>query len=158
MLDKFEDMVGKTLVKIEGLNQYNDVVTFWFDDQTKMTMQHKQECCENVCLEDYECSDEIEGLVLSAEERTEDAPDYQGESGMYTFYSIRTESGYLDLRWCGYSNGYYSVGVDCEWEDLGICTHPPKPTKSITWNCIDNIYVPSMTVYIMETMERNHPN
>ena len=31
---------------------------------------------------------------------------------MWTFYTIRTNKVTITLRWCGESNGYYSVDVD----------------------------------------------
>lgn len=116
-LDKcsFSDLEGRTIVDVLGLENGSDRVYFKCSDGFIMLLAHIQDCCEEVELEEYWISslDDIVGhKVISAEERTEDGDDDNGSS-TWTFYDIQTDKGYLQLRWLGRSNGYYSEAVDC---------------------------------------------
>lgn len=119
------DLVGKTLSNIE--NKGNELI-FVVDDGTRYKMYHERDCCESVTLEDIsgDLDDLIGTPILLAEKvsneqfETEYAQTEQGkedaEWGSYTwtFYKLATNKGYVDLRWYGVSNGYYSEEVDFE--------------------------------------------
>ena len=114
---KFEELKGKTIVKIEGMEKDSGCVEFFCSDGTKYVMDHEQDCCESVYLEDV-CGDKEDLLnspILLAEEvQNADGPalnEYE-ESWTWTFYKIATIKGTVTLRWYGASNGYYSEEVD----------------------------------------------
>jgi hypothetical protein len=81
-------------------------------------MYHSQDCCESVYIESIvgELSDLVGSEILMAEEvsneeyEKEHEPEYS-ESYTWTFYKFATIKGYVDIRWFGSSNGYYSEGV-----------------------------------------------
>ena len=119
----FSDLLGKTLTSISGLQDGNDMVTFITSEGKKYEMQHYQDCCEGVSIEDV--SGDVEDLlntpILLAEEV--ENPEYEEEwlksrkytdSYTWTFYKLATIKGYVDIRWLGESNGYYSESVDFE--------------------------------------------
>lgn len=116
----FEDILGKTIVSYspqEILGE--DFLTFEFSDGTVMHMQHYQDCCESVRVEDVcgDMSDLLHVPLLLAEEETSYDPwegddDRWYESFTWTFYKLATCRGYVTIRWLGTSNGYYSESVD----------------------------------------------
>ena len=117
-----EDMQGKHIVSIEGMEKGSDEVTFTCHDGEKFRMYHRQDCCENVRIEDV-CGDPNDlihaTLFVSYEESNADPHDageveYMDESHTWTFYVFGTEKGRVTLRWLGESNGYYSESVDFE--------------------------------------------
>ena len=108
---KIEDMVGKVFTSIR-----NETYELVFENATeRFVFFHAQDCCESVSIEDV-CGD-LEDLVgepllLAEEVSGATEPDVEhSESYTYTFYKFATRKGYVDVRWLGESNGYYSEGV-----------------------------------------------
>jgi len=124
----FKDIVGKTIVKIKGLEAGTyDKVVFTFDDGTEGIMQHYYNCCESVYLEDV-CGD-VDALIgspiLVAEESSSDenppgvTPPKHQDCYEWTFYKIDTAKGGVTLRWYGESSWYYSMSVDFALQPIG---------------------------------------
>lgn len=110
----FEDMLGKVIVDIKGAEKYSDFILFTLDDGTRYLMYHEQECCEDVCVEDI-CGNinKLLGVpILKAECTTNTVEVELYSSCTWTFYHLATVKGYVDIRWRGTSNGYYSEEVD----------------------------------------------
>lgn len=127
------ELIGKTLVSVvkgetrttsNGRSYYaSDLIFFTTDLGVKYKMHHQQNCCESVSLEEIhgDLEDLVGSPITQAEESTSrerpaDAPipEYPSESETWTFYKLATNKGYVTLRWCGSSNGYYSESVDFE--------------------------------------------
>jgi hypothetical protein len=112
---KIEDMVGKVFTRVSGGVGGGKLV--FENDTERFVFFHYQDCCE--CVDINDIVGDLEDLVgeplLIAEEVEGSVPadfeDEYTESYTFTFYKFATRRGYVDVRWLGESNGYYSEGV-----------------------------------------------
>src|SRR5471032_2797784 len=103
-------LLGKTLTRANG-EVGGDLLVFETDDGETYQMYHDQNCCENVYIESIvgDLQDLVGSSLLVAEEICNDSEDKEyGQSQTWTFYKFATVKGYVDIRWIGESNGYYS--------------------------------------------------
>lgn len=111
------DMLGKTIVNVTLPTESDcqDMILFECSDGSAYLMYHEQDCCESVEIEDVVGDfDILIGKPLTvADVTTEDGEkDEWGDTSTWTFYHFATIKGYVDIRWYGESNGYYSEEVD----------------------------------------------
>lgn len=103
---------GKTL---SSINESGDEIVFETTDGERYRMYHEQDCCESVSIESIvgDLEDLVGSELLMAEEVEGTSPvDFEAyESHTWTFYKFATLKGYVDIRWLGSSNGYYSESV-----------------------------------------------
>ena len=116
---EISDMVGKTFKTVKATE---DELIFTGSCGT-FTFYHNQDCCETVYIESIvgDLEDLIGEVILSAEVSEGETPkgwtpDEYTDSYTWTFYKFATRKGYVDVRWFGESNGYYSESVDLKWE------------------------------------------
>lgn len=117
LIDK---MVGLVFTKV----YCNDDRELIFEcDQGVFKFYHQEDCCESVYIESIvgDLIDLVGEPLLVASKTTsgEDPPwynrKYAPESLTWSFYKFATRKGYVDVRWKGESNGYYSESVDVEF-------------------------------------------
>ena len=108
-------MLGKTFVQVTG-SVDSDEMLFETAQGERFLFAHMQDCCETVRINDITgvLEDLVgEPLLIAEEVSGATEPDEEHyESYTYTFYKFATRKGYVDVRWLGESNGYYSESVD----------------------------------------------
>jgi len=119
----FESLLGKVLKEVDVVD--NDMIKFVTVDGEVYNMYHCQDCCECVSIESIvgDVQDLIGVPLLVAEESSSgenpegaEVSEYQ-DSFTWTFYKLATIKGYVDIRWYGESNGYYSESVSLHKEE-----------------------------------------
>lgn len=121
---QFADLLGKTFISAErGNYEHGDALIFKTADGRTFVQYHTQDCCESVWLEDVngDLSDLVGTPILRADESSDckEGVGYE-DGGTWSFYKLATIKGYVDIRWFGTSNGYYSETVNLyEVFDLG---------------------------------------
>lgn len=121
------ELFGTTLTQIQVTQ---DQITFTLSSGARLYMFHERDCCEAVWIEDIngDITDLLHTPILLAEERTErkvtsytvGQEPYSYESPIFqqwTFYTFRTIKGSVDIRWCGETEGPYSLAVEYKLEE-----------------------------------------
>lgn len=129
-------MKGLTFVKVEGFVG-SDEMLFETAEGARFVFGHWQNCCERVDINDI--TGDLEDLVgeplLIAEEVSGETPvdfdEDNHESVSWTFYKFATRKGYVDVRWLGESNGYYSESVDLFVEGVTVA-EKPQPSRRLS--------------------------
>ncbi len=117
----FDELLGRTLYKV---TEDGDELRLYLSETNYVRFYHHQDCCEHVYIEDIcgDLQDLVGSPLLIAEEvsdevyEAEHQPEY-AESYTWTFYKFATRKGYVDVRWFGSSNGYYSESVSVDFVD-----------------------------------------
>jgi hypothetical protein len=114
------DLIGRTFTSIVGAVDANEVTLVC--DEGAFVFYHENECCEHVRVQDItgDLNDLVGNPILLSEKATsgEDqgyVPGKYNDSHTWTFYKLATIKGYVDIRWLGESNGYYSENVSLEF-------------------------------------------
>lgn len=126
-------LLNKIIFKIE---KTHNRIEFYCSDGHIYSMYHDQDCCESVSIDDIngDLDDLIGTPILLADESSKSNVNLDGtpieyDSCTWTFYRLGTIKGYVDIRWYGSSNGYYSEAVSLdksekcyldEWRDYRI--------------------------------------
>ena len=108
-----EDLKGKVL-KSCNVNDSDTEIIFLTEGGEKYKMLHYQDCCESVYIESIvgDLEDLVGNPITFVAESTNWSECNEDESKTWTFYKFATIKGYVDIRWVGESNGYYSERVD----------------------------------------------
>jgi hypothetical protein len=108
----FNILKGLTIKKI---HQPADAIYFETENGRKFCMFHVQDCCESVEIESItgDVNDLLDTPILVAEVSSnhENPKESHDNSWTWTFYKLATVKGWVDIRWYGESNGYYSEEV-----------------------------------------------
>ena len=109
------EMLGKIFTKVEQVG--DDELHFYCEDGKHYKFYHDQDCCESVTIDDINgnLEDLIGSPITLAEEssNSDEKPRIDWEDSFtWTFYRFATVKGYVDVKWYGSSNGYYSESVD----------------------------------------------
>ena len=118
-----DDMKGQVFTKVYVTDSKHEMI--FENDEFIFTFYHEDDCCESVYVDDITGDlDDLVGKPLDIVEvaRHEDTMP-QGmdlkkpeDSFTWTFYKFATIKGWVDVRWLGESNGYYSEEVDFKGE------------------------------------------
>lgn len=118
---EFKRLLGETFDSVERIDDDESII--FKAGRRVYTMKHDRDCCETVEIESIvgDLNDLVGSPILLAEEAVSHIPPEGREAIQYgsetwTFYKLATSKGYVDIRWYGESNGYYSEEVDLYME------------------------------------------
>ena len=114
VVEDIELLKDRTIKAI--VTDHEEFIIFVLGDNEVVMMNHGQNCCENVSIENIngDLNHLLDTPLLRAEVKSTGNTETSCGDEQYTFYTLATISGYVDLRWYGESNGCYSIEVDVD--------------------------------------------
>ena len=109
-MNLLKEMKGQIFTEVKVID--NEELIFTSENGEVFCFYHEQDCCESVYIEDVcgDLNDLVDSPLLVCDESTNQG-DYDWGTATWTFYKFATIKGYVDVRWVGSSNGYYSEAV-----------------------------------------------
>ena len=113
-----DDMKGQVFTKVYVTDDKSELV--FENDEFVFMFYHESDCCEDVQVEDVvgdlndlvgKPLDIVEVVHHDSEFNPPDVEPVSSDSFTWTFYKFATIKGWVDVRWLGESNGYYSESV-----------------------------------------------
>lgn len=103
---EFSVLKGQIFNKVERVKEK----IIFENNKVKYELYHEQDCCESVYIEDIcgDLNDLVDTPITFASESYSDADNHDDDSSTWSFYKIATIKGWVDIRFYGSSNGYYS--------------------------------------------------
>lgn len=118
---EFGALAGLTLGRFDVSRDSIKLTTSQHGVSRTFLMNHSQDCCESVVVESIsgDPSKALGEVIIDATEHTNRDNPKPGsdQSHTWTYYTIRTQSETIVIRWYGESNGYYSESVDFTEEE-----------------------------------------
>ena len=119
-----ETLKGLTFTSVQSADDHTIEFT-GSSDGNVYELSHRQECCEDVVIEDVcgDLSDLVGAPILDASvETSEKENESKCTHETWTFIKIHTAKGFVTIRFHGSSNGYYSedaklLQVFGSWEE-----------------------------------------
>lgn len=114
--DILQEFLNVRVVGVEGGQPGDEEFIIHFENNKSLKFYHSQSCCEQVEIDDVngDVNDLVGNLFFGCSVKTShDNPKTKYDtSHTWTFYTFKYPSGYIDMKWYGCSNGYYSESVD----------------------------------------------
>lgn len=120
-----EDLLGRTFIKAE-VRGGDQMILLHEANGGYFAIEHHQDCCEDVYIESIvgDLQDLVGTPITMAEQPNNFGENDPGplskydQSYSWSFFKLATVKGYVDIRFYGSSNGYYS-------ETANVYYYPP---------------------------------
>lgn len=121
-----ERMIGSVYDSVAVVDEHwhtgNEALVFKKGGKECVVFSHSQDCCEFVVIEDIVGDlPDLEGSPLvEAEVASHTPPEDEctrDDAEEWTYFKFGTTKGCVSVRWCGASNGYYSMNVGVFYEE-----------------------------------------
>lgn len=105
----FEQLIGKKFDRVYQ-SEYDGNDAIYFENENEaFVLTHTQDCCEDVYIDDLGGDlDDLIGNELNIAECVYQYGDTDYGTYTWSFIKFATIKGYVDIKFYGSSNGYYS--------------------------------------------------
>lgn len=116
-IDSIEDLIGRSILSINGLKKDSKSVTIVFKNGA-FQIREDEEKKSSASLKNYQTIDDLcEALILDASLRTTKKPKASGKGEAKTTICLETSRGDINMRWMSISDEPLADAPKLEWVD-----------------------------------------